>query len=198
MGTTPCRYLCQPSTRTHGSGTLLGHRALPTALFPRKPLEIISCPAPAAPGTGPGSSYPAPTSEQRSIAWKGRGISLALAQDLHHWGQPALSAFLARANHKRITTRNGEKSRRQGPPAFPATPRGVSPAKGYPGTPRQTGHTPHAEQTSEVTFGEGVVRRELPRLSQAGPRERPRRSGTPCPPSPQPAQTPRAGRAATG
>lgn len=25
--------------------------------------------------------------------------------------------------------------RRQGPPAFPATPRGVSPPKGYPGTP---------------------------------------------------------------
>lgn len=135
MGTTTGRYLCQPSTRTYGSGTLLGHRALPTALFPRKPLEIISCPAPAAPGTGTGSSYPAPTSEQRSIAWKRRGISLALAQDLHHTGQPALSAFPARANHKRITTRNGEKSRRHGPPAFPGTPRGVSPARGYPGTP---------------------------------------------------------------
>lgn len=54
QATSTCSYLCQPSTWTHRFGTLPGHRALPTALFPRKPLEITSCPTPAAPGTGPG------------------------------------------------------------------------------------------------------------------------------------------------
>lgn len=189
-GTSTYSYLCQPSTQTHGSGTLPRHRALPTALFPRKSLEIISCPAPAAPGTDPG--FQALLQPVDKGAGPGRtGES--------HWhqhrtcttggSQSALSAFPA--SHQRTTTRSGEKGRRQGPPAFPATPPGVSPSKGYPGTPEadrapfplaeETPSPAHTEQTSEVAFGEGVARRELPRLRRAGLREWPR-SGTPCPP----------------
>lgn len=78
-GTSTCSYLCQPSTRTHGSGTIPGHRALPTALFPRKPLEIISCPAPAAPRNR--SWLQLPCSNQWT---KEQGLE---AQGKSHWHQ---------------------------------------------------------------------------------------------------------------
>lgn len=115
-------YLCQPSTQTHGSGTLTGHTALPTALFPRKSLESFPVPRTCSPRNWSWLPGPAPTSGQRSRAWKHGGISLAPAQDLHHWEQSALSAFPA--SHKRTMMRSEEKDRRQGPPAFPATPLG--------------------------------------------------------------------------
>lgn len=134
-GTSTCSYLCQPSTRTHGSGTIPGHRALPTALFPRKPLEIISCPAPAAPGTGPGSSYPAPTSGQRSRAWKHRGNLTGTSTG----PAPLGAASTIRPSCKSKSPRNRDQEwgegQETGPPSLPSNPTWGLPTQRVPGHP---------------------------------------------------------------
>lgn len=93
--------------------------------------------------------------------------------------------------------RSGDKGRTQGPPAFPAIPHGASPTKEYQDTleadrapfplpegTQETPSPPHAAQTGEIAFGEGVARRELPRLSQATRGSGPGGVGPPAPPRP--------------